>query len=142
RDSHCDFAAESKRANHGPSKETEAESEGKVDHHEKKEVESMNFTESVVEEAALDWLGGLGVWVAPGPAIVETERGGDFGRVVRAAGLRNVLARLNPKVPGSAVEEAFRKLTLPDSPSLPAANHAAPTARRGRAGNQRLTLTG
>lgn len=85
---------------------------------------SQQFTESIVEEAALDWLAGLGYAVAPGPEIVETERNGDYGRVVLADRLRAALARLNPKVPGSAIKEAFRKLTIPDSPSLVSGNHA------------------
>jgi type I restriction enzyme R subunit len=82
------------------------------------------FTESVVEEAALDWLAGLGYAVAHGPAIIESERDGDYGRVVIADRLRAALVRLNTKVPASAVEEAFRKLTIPDSPSLLGGNHA------------------
>jgi type I restriction enzyme R subunit len=84
----------------------------------------QGFTESVVEEAALDWLAGLGYSIASGPDIVDSERGGDYGRVVLEGRLREALARLNPKVPASAIEEAFRKLTRPDSPSLVAANHA------------------
>ena len=37
--------------------------------------------------------------------------------------LRQALQRLNPQVPADALEEAFRKLTRPDSPSLVANNH-------------------
>lgn len=85
--------------------------------------QSSSFTESVVEEAALDWLAGLGYAVAHGPEIVETERGGDYGRVVLADRLRAALVQLN-KVPASAIEEAFRKLTIPDLPSLVGGNHA------------------
>lgn len=84
---------------------------------------STSFTESVVEEAALDWLTGLGYAVAHGPEIVETERSGDYGLVVLADRLRAALVRLNPKAPASAIEEAFRKLTIPDSPSLVGGNH-------------------
>ena len=36
--------------------------------------------------------------------------------------MRQALHRLNPRVPVDAIEEAFRKLTRPDSPSLVAAN--------------------
>jgi type I restriction enzyme R subunit len=84
----------------------------------------MTFTESVVEEAALDWLAGLGYAVAHGSDIIDSERGGDYGRVVLADRLRAALVQLNPKVPASAIEEAFRKLTIPDSPSLVGGNHA------------------
>lgn len=82
------------------------------------------MTESIVEQAALDWLSGLGYSIAHGPEIAETERGGDYGRVVLEDRLRQALVRLNPQVPASALEEAFRKLTRPDSPSLVAGNHA------------------
>jgi type I restriction enzyme R subunit len=82
------------------------------------------LTESVVEEAALDWLAGLGYAFAHGPEIIESERGGDYGRVVLANRLRAALVQLNPKVPASAIEEAFRKLTIPNSPSLVGGNHA------------------
>jgi type I restriction enzyme R subunit len=36
--------------------------------------------------------------------------------------LTQALQRLNPQVPADAIEEAFRKLPRPDSPSLVAAN--------------------
>lgn len=85
---------------------------------------SRSFTESVVEKAALDWLAGLGYGVAQGPEIIETERSGDYGRVVLADRLRAALVELNPKAPAAAIEEAFRKLTIPDSPSLIGGNHA------------------
>jgi len=81
------------------------------------------FTESDVEQAALDWLAGVGYSIAFGPDIVESERGGDFGRVVLEGRLRQALQRLNPHVPADALEEAFRKLTRPDLPSLVANNH-------------------
>jgi type I restriction enzyme R subunit len=84
---------------------------------------SQYFTESVVEEAALAWLEGLGYDIAHGPEIAESERGGDYGRVVLEGRLRDALQRLNPKVPASAIEEAFRRLTRPDSPALISGNH-------------------
>ena len=85
------------------------------------------FTESVVEEAALAWLDGLGYAVqfgptiAPGEAAAERE---DYGQVVLAGRLRDALARLNPDVPPAALDEAYRKLTRPDRPTLAANNHA------------------
>jgi type I restriction enzyme R subunit len=84
---------------------------------------SKFFTESDVEQAALDWLAGLGWQTAFGPEVVDSERGGDFGRVVLEVRLRQALERLNPNVPADALEEAFRKLTRPDLPSLVASNH-------------------
>ena len=57
------------------------------------------ITESVVEEAALDWLDGLGWSVARGPDIapdtVAAERA-DYGQVILERRLRDALAQLNP----------------------------------------------
>lgn len=83
------------------------------------------FTESVVEDAALDWLTGLGYDILNGPEIIDTERGGNYDLAFLEDRLRSALSRLNPEVPASACEEAFRKLTRPDSPSLVGCNHAA-----------------
>ncbi|MGH9832903.1 MAG: type I restriction endonuclease, partial [Blastocatellia bacterium] len=87
-----------------------------------------NFTESVVEEAALDWLGKLG-WaaingsqIAPGEPTSERA---DYAQVVLAQRLRDALARLNPQLPDEAIEDAFRKLTRPEGPTLEARNRAA-----------------
>ena len=84
------------------------------------------FTESTVEEAALAWLESLGYAILPGPELApggaRAERE-DYGQVVLAERLRQALAQLNPQVPADALEEAFRKLTRPDLPSLLANNH-------------------
>ncbi len=83
------------------------------------------FTESVVEDAALDWLGALGYAakngadIAPDGAAPERK---DFGEVVLAARLRDALARLNPALPAEARDEAFRKLTRPEGANLVALN--------------------
>ncbi len=85
------------------------------------------FTESVVEEAALDWLADLGYTILHGPDIAPGEpfaEREDYGQVVLAGRLRQALQRLNPAAPAAALEEAFRRLTRPDSPSL-IANNAA-----------------
>jgi type I restriction enzyme R subunit len=86
----------------------------------------QRFTESVVEEAALEWLEALGYSVLAGPDIAPGEPAAereDYGEVVLAARLRDALARLNPHVPADALEEAFRKLSRPELPSLVANNH-------------------
>ncbi len=85
-----------------------------------------NLTESDVESAALAWLAGLGYQtvfspdIAPGMPDAERD---DYGQVVFEYRLRQALQRLNPQVPADALEEAFRKLIRPDSPSLVANNH-------------------
>jgi type I restriction enzyme R subunit len=84
------------------------------------------FTESIVEQAALAWLESKGysvlsgLEIAPGETAAERE---DYGQVVLERRLRQALQRLNPKIPSDALEEAFRKLIRPDSPSLVANNH-------------------
>ncbi len=84
------------------------------------------FAESIVERAALAWLEGMGYLVLSGPQIapgeLEAERE-DYGQVALERRLRQALQRLNPQVPSDALEEAFRKLTRPASPSLVANNH-------------------
>ena len=89
---------------------------------------TMNsFTESVVEQAALAWLESIGYLIlfdpdiAPGMPAAERE---NYGQVVLERRLRQALERFNPDVPSDALEEAFRKLTRLDSPSLVANNHA------------------
>ncbi len=85
-----------------------------------------NLTETDVESAALAWLAGLGYQTVFGPDIApgmpDAERD-DYGQVVLEYRLRQALQRLNPQVPADALEDAFRKLTRPDSPSLVANNH-------------------
>jgi type I restriction enzyme R subunit len=86
------------------------------------------FTESIVEDAALAWLEGRGYTIYSGleiaPGELSAERD-NYGQVILERRLRESLQRLNPKVSVSALDEAFRKLTLPDLPSLIANNHAA-----------------
>lgn len=85
-----------------------------------------HLTESDIESAALAWLENLGYQIlfgpeiAPGMPAAERE---NYGQVVLERRLRQALERLNPDVPPDALEEAFRKLTRPDSPSLVANNH-------------------
>lgn len=86
---------------------------------------SVGFTESVVEEAALAWLEGIG-WtvhggakIAPGELSAERD---DYNQVVLGQRLRDALARLNPELPAEAVGHAFRKLTQPEGAHLLARN--------------------
>ena len=83
------------------------------------------ITEAEVEQAALDWLKGLGWQVARGPDIApETpiaERT-DYGQVVLERRLRDAVATLNPTLPASALDDAFRKLTRPQGSTLEARN--------------------
>ena len=85
------------------------------------------FTESVVEQAALDWFRALGYNVVGGPdmppgphALRESYADTIFPSVIRGA-----LARLNPELPAEALDDAFRKLTRPEGSVLAARNLAS-----------------
>ncbi|MEX0761532.1 MAG: type I restriction endonuclease subunit R [Dehalococcoidia bacterium] len=85
------------------------------------------FIESVVEDAALSWLEGLGYEVCPGPDIAPGQPGAErdeYGVVVLAQRLRNSLSRLNPDLPAEALEDAFRRLTRIDGTALITRNQA------------------
>jgi type I restriction enzyme R subunit len=84
------------------------------------------FNESDIELAALGWLQRLGYSNRFGPEIAPNSPGAereDYGDVVLIQRLRQALRRLNPQASADALEEAFRKLARPDSPSLVAGNH-------------------
>jgi type I restriction enzyme R subunit len=82
---------------------------------------TASFTESVVEDAALDWLRELGYAVAHGPEIAPempgTERA-SFADVVLAGRLRAAIARLNPALPEAAREDALRQVLRVAGPGL------------------------
>ena len=87
------------------------------------------FTESVVEAAALAWLEALGDTVLHGPDLAAgqpaAERSDPNARdVVLEGRLRQALARLNPDLPAEALEDAYRKLTRAEAPSLIERNRA------------------
>ena len=85
----------------------------------------MRFTESVVEEAALEWLATLGYEVLYGPDIAPSEPAAErdsYSDVVLVGRLRSALARINPKVPAEARGEAVRKLLLTEAPGLVGSN--------------------
>ena len=82
-----------------------------------------SFSESVVEEAALEWFEGLGYSVLGGPEIAYGEPAAErtdpeYRDMVLEGRVRQALARLNPDLPPEALDDAFRKLTRIDSPSL------------------------
>ena len=87
----------------------------------------MSLTESIVEEAALEWFGELGYTVengaklAPGEAATERD---SFGDVVLVGRLRAAIRRLNPVIPEEAREDALRKVLRVATPSLIQTNRA------------------
>ena len=86
-----------------------------------------NLIEADVEQAALEWLSGLGWQVLHGPDIApetpNAERG-DYEQAVLDRRLRDALAELNPALPSSALDDAYRKLTHPEGSTLETRNRA------------------
>lgn len=87
------------------------------------------LNESVVEDAALAWLAGLGYAVLNGPDIAVGMPGAErsdpsYRDVVLEGRLHQALERLNRDLPADALEDAFRKLMRTDAPSLVERNRA------------------
>ena len=80
-----------------------------------------HLTEGQVEEAALEWLAGLGYAVLYGPDISPDgsmpERG-SYDQVLLTERLREALARLNPDLSAETLEEVLRKMQQTETPSL------------------------
>ena len=80
-----------------------------------------HFSESIVEEAAIDWFGELGYSYLPGPEIApdgqSPERTG-FDSVVLQDRLYDALVRINPEIPSESIEEAVRIIVRTDSPNI------------------------
>ena len=83
-----------------------------------------SVTEAIVEDAALDWLRGLGYRVAHAPEPGPYGLRDTYGDVVLSRILRDRLASLNPDFPGDALDDAFRKLTSPPGATLEARNRS------------------
>src|SRR4051794_36159722 len=79
------------------------------------------MTESAVEDATLGWFQELKYDVLHGPEIAPGEPQAEratFGEVILLERLRTALARINPTIPADAREEALRKVTHAETPSL------------------------
>ena len=85
------------------------------------------LTETDVEQAALAWLSGVGWQCLHGPDIApdtpNSERA-SYGQVVLEQRVRDALACLNPDLPPDALEDAHRRLTLPEGSTLGARNRS------------------
>ncbi len=79
------------------------------------------FTESEVEDAALESLAALGYAVLHGPDIgpegPAPERG-SYDEVLLTGRLRDALTRLNPHLSAETLEEVLRKVRQTETPSL------------------------
>lgn len=79
------------------------------------------FAESHVEEAALEWLSGLGYDVLHGPDISpdgSSPERTSYGDVILIGRFREALARLNPHLPAETLEDVLRKVQAAETPSL------------------------
>ena len=79
------------------------------------------ITEADVEQAALDWQVAHGPDIAPDKPNAERD---DYGQVVLERRLRDSLVELNPGLPASTLDDAYRKLTRPQGSTLEARNRA------------------
>ena len=80
-----------------------------------------NFCESHLEEATLEWFEELGYEIVFAPEIApegEYPEREDYSDVILSERLKEALTRINPKLPNDAIEDAFRQIVIPQSPSL------------------------
>ena len=89
-------------------------------------MKSGALAESDVELASLEWFSDLGYDVLNGPTIAPGEllaERSSYNEVILKARLQAALARMNPSLPDSALEDAIRKLGRLEHPSLVENNH-------------------
>ena len=79
------------------------------------------MTEAEVENAMLEMFADLGYQVNSGLEIAPEEPAAErsnFQEVVLARRLKDALQRLNPEISPEALEDAYRKITITDAPSM------------------------
>src|SRR4051812_93194 len=84
--------------------------------------------ESALERLVLDELADLGWSTVNGPDIAPGEPGSersDYRDVVLSGRVREAIARLNPELPATAVDDAVKTLLRPESQSVLAENWRA-----------------
>ncbi len=85
------------------------------------------MNENVLEYITLEWFESMGYQTASAPEFApgtpHSERD-DYRQVVLTGRLRDALWRINPEAPAAAIEEAARKVILPETPDLIANNRA------------------
>jgi type I restriction enzyme R subunit len=80
-----------------------------------------NFCESHLEEATLEWFEELDYEIVFAPDIApdgEYPEREDYSDIILSERLKEALTRINQKLPNYAIEEAFRQIIIPQSPSL------------------------
>jgi type I restriction enzyme R subunit len=81
----------------------------------------QGVTEANLEDVPLAWFESLGYNIAFGPDISPdgpTSERHDYDQVVLIDRLRTALESINPTIPTDAIDEAVRKVTRTESPSL------------------------
>ena len=87
---------------------------------------SKRFTESDVEEAALEWFEELHYEIATGPTISpggENEERKSYQEFILIERLKTALKKINPASSDDVLEIALRKIVSPNSPNLIVNNH-------------------
>ena len=87
----------------------------------------MSITESIVEQAALGWLGEQGYEIVSGLAIAPgetTAERSDYKQTRLFGRLQTKVRDLNPEIPLEGLEEALRKVRLISHPTLIENNRA------------------
>lgn len=85
----------------------------------------MSITEQQLEDAAIGWFGALGWQYASGPDIApdgDSPARSDYRQVVLRERLLAALARINPHIPATALEQAAHELLTVSKPLLVARN--------------------
>lgn len=86
----------------------------------------MIFSESTLEEAAINWMGGLNYSHRYGPDIAydgfSPERP-DYQSAILPQRLENTISKLNPDLPAHVREDALRQISNLNQPSLLLNNH-------------------
>lgn len=81
-----------------------------------------SFIESELEQATLEWFGELNYDIIFAPDIApdgEYAEREDYSDVILQVRLKEALARINPTtLPEDALEDAFRQILIPQSPSM------------------------
>ncbi len=86
-----------------------------------------SFTESIIEQAALDWLREMGYAYAFGPELAcdgACPERADYRQPLLLGRLQAALARLNPGLPEVALSDALRRVARLDQSSTLLNNHA------------------
>lgn len=76
----------------------------------------MSLNESIVESAALEWFGELGIAVGHGPHLAPVEAAADrdsISELVLVERLREAIRRLNSAIPQSRTLASLRDTLLP-----------------------------